>query len=40
MEGKILSKEVSHYITSKALLERRRRLMKIKFMSMLDDAGK
>ncbi len=35
-----MSKEVLHFLCLKALQDRRRRLMNIKFMSMLDDAGK
>ncbi len=34
-----MSKEVPHYISLKALAKRRKRLMVIKFMSMLDATG-
>ncbi len=35
-----MSKEVPHYISDIMLAKRRLRLLKIKFMSMLDEDGK
>ncbi len=34
-----MSKEVDHHLSLKSLAERRKRLMHIKFMSMLDSSG-